>query len=140
MAVFADIIECMATSDNVVRAGLTPMYRDIPTLVSMLTYNAGPGERQLLKPTPFGKDGKTLLYDPPIDEFSILKLDLRAGETSLHRLIDGPSICIVVQGRGKAAAEDIRRGEVLFIPAGSSVEWTADKDGLVLYRAFCQVA
>ncbi|XP_038984698.1 mannose-6-phosphate isomerase 2-like isoform X2 [Phoenix dactylifera] len=33
-----DCIECMATSDNVVRAGLTPKYRDVQTLCSMLTY------------------------------------------------------------------------------------------------------
>ena len=33
-----ECIECMATSDNVVRAGLTPKYKDIQTLRSMLTY------------------------------------------------------------------------------------------------------
>jgi mannose-6-phosphate isomerase len=33
-----DILECMACSDNVVRVGLTPKYRDVPTLLEMLTY------------------------------------------------------------------------------------------------------
>jgi mannose-6-phosphate isomerase class I len=33
-----ECIECMATSDNVVRAGLTPKYRDVETLGDMLTY------------------------------------------------------------------------------------------------------
>jgi mannose-6-phosphate isomerase class I len=33
-----ECIEIMATSDNVVRAGLTPKYRDVQTLCSMLTY------------------------------------------------------------------------------------------------------
>lgn len=33
-----ECIECMATSDNVVRAGLTPKLRDVQTLCSMLTY------------------------------------------------------------------------------------------------------
>ncbi len=33
-----DILECMACSDNVVRLGLTPKYRDVPTLLEMLTY------------------------------------------------------------------------------------------------------
>lgn len=32
-------MECMARSDNVVRAGLTPKYKDVDTLASMLTYN-----------------------------------------------------------------------------------------------------
>ena len=33
-----DIVEVMACSDNVVRAGLTPKLRDVKTLCSMLTY------------------------------------------------------------------------------------------------------
>lgn len=33
-----DCIECMALSDNVVRAGLTPKLKDVPTLVNMLHY------------------------------------------------------------------------------------------------------
>ena len=37
-----DVVECMAASDNVVRAGLTPKFKDVTTLVSMLTYNFAP--------------------------------------------------------------------------------------------------
>lgn len=33
-----DCVECMACSDNVVRAGLTNKYKDVDTLCSMLTY------------------------------------------------------------------------------------------------------
>ena len=33
-----DILECMACSDNVVRVGLTPKYKDTATLLNMLTY------------------------------------------------------------------------------------------------------
>lgn len=33
-----EIVECMAASDNVVRAGFTPKYIDTETLCSMLTY------------------------------------------------------------------------------------------------------
>ena len=36
--VSGDCVECMATSDNVVRAGLTPKKRDVETLCNMLTY------------------------------------------------------------------------------------------------------
>ncbi len=35
-------MECMARSDNVVRAGLTPKYKDVDTLASMLTYDTKP--------------------------------------------------------------------------------------------------
>jgi mannose-6-phosphate isomerase len=37
-----DCVECMACSDNVVRAGLTPKFKDKVTLVDMLTYTSGP--------------------------------------------------------------------------------------------------
>lgn len=33
-----ECLECMALSDNVVRAGLTPKFKDCETLCSMLTY------------------------------------------------------------------------------------------------------
>lgn len=33
-----DCVECMALSDNVVRAGLTPKFKDVATLTSMLCY------------------------------------------------------------------------------------------------------
>lgn len=33
-----ECVECMATSDNVVRAGLTAKHLDVKTLCSMLTY------------------------------------------------------------------------------------------------------
>ena len=43
-----DCIECMACSDNVVRAGLTPKLIDVPTLCEMLIYQC-PGVNFLLK-------------------------------------------------------------------------------------------
>lgn len=33
-----DCVECMALSDNVVRAGLTPKFKDVETLCGMLNY------------------------------------------------------------------------------------------------------
>ncbi|KAJ9110639.1 hypothetical protein QFC19_001468 [Naganishia cerealis] len=143
-----DIIECMATSDNVVRAGLTPKLRDVPTLISMLTYTSAPAHAQLLEPTEFAP--KTLLYDPPIDEFSVLRLKLTgAEETEVHRPIEGPSLVVVTEGSGKvaikggehadAAALELARGQVVFIAAGEEVEYTAsDEQGLELFRAYVE--
>ncbi|KAF8631319.1 hypothetical protein AX15_002461 [Amanita polypyramis BW_CC] len=48
-----DIIECMANSDNVVRAGLTPKLRDIPNLVACLTYEPAPSSRHVVEPALF---------------------------------------------------------------------------------------
>lgn len=35
------LVECMANSDNVMRAGLTPKPLDVPSLTGALTYNQG---------------------------------------------------------------------------------------------------
>ena len=37
----------MATSDNVVRAGLTPKFKDVDRLCEMLTYSSRSGDEQI---------------------------------------------------------------------------------------------
>ncbi|WVO18557.1 mannose-6-phosphate isomerase [Cryptococcus depauperatus] len=139
-----DIIECMATSDNVVRAGLTPKYRDVSTLVSMLTYEAGPGNKQLLQPTLFQPDDEsTKLYNPPIEEFSVLRIELAKGTKATHRKVEGPSLAVVTEGKGAVSVSgtqkkiELQRGEVIFLGAGSAVEWEAFEN-IEIFRAFVE--
>ncbi|CAE6422396.1 unnamed protein product [Rhizoctonia solani] len=132
--------------DNVVRAGLTPKLRDVPTLISMLTYNSGPADAQRMEPKPFkgessDSDSYTTLYDPPIPEFSVLLTDVPAGKKASHRALDGPSIFIITSGNGSVSGQEIKsEGEVWFVGAGQSLEFTAGSEGLLLYRAFVEVA
>lgn len=139
-----DIVECMAASDNVVRAGLTPKPRDVPVLVSMLTYNYAPPEEQSMKPEAYKNTKHTKLYDPPIDEFSVLMTTLSKGDSESIDGIAGPSVVICTNGKGsiKGAGVDatMTAGNVYFIGAGAEVEHTnADEEDFVLYRAYCEV-
>ena len=62
-----DIIECMAASDNVVRAGFTPKFKDVKNLVEMLTYSYESVENKMpLQEFPRSKGDavKSVLYDP----------------------------------------------------------------------------
>lgn len=59
----------MACSDNVVRAGLTPKYQDVETLVSMLEYNMVPAESRNFEG--FKMDNYTILYNPPVLDFAV---------------------------------------------------------------------
>ncbi|KAG8889078.1 Mannose-6-phosphate isomerase [Tulasnella sp. 332] len=146
--IYGDIIECMATSDNVVRAGLTPKLRDVPTLVSMLTYKWGPADSQIMPPTKFRSTSHTTLYDPPIDEFSVVLTDLGAETTEVHEPIDGPSIFIATKGDGTLRWKESdgkeselrlqKAGFVFFIGAGVQVEFSAGHAGLTIYRAFVE--
>ncbi|OAV92388.1 phosphomannose isomerase type I [Puccinia triticina 1-1 BBBD Race 1] len=139
-----DIVECMASSDNVVRAGLTPKLRDVPTLTDMLTYSYGPSASQLMKPDLFKSCKHTTLYDPPIEEFSVLLTKLSSGEQDQHPPINGPSILIVTQGSGTISVEgqevtSKHEGQVYFIAAGMPVQISATQSSFVSYRAFVEV-
>lgn len=132
----------MATSDNVVRAGLTPKLRDVDTLVSMLTYEAAPGDKQLLRPTQFQKgDDTTKLYDPPIAEFSVLRTELSERAKTSHRPVEGPSVCVITEGVGVVRdgndQTEFVRGDVIFVGAGKEVEWEAKKE-LEMFRAYVE--
>lgn len=137
-----DIIECMATSDNVVRAGLTPKLRDVETLVSMLTYDAGPAQKQELQPAEFNRDPSTLLYDPPIDEFSVLRVHLAKDELTTHRPLEGPSIAIITNGEALikwagSGSIPVARGDVIFMGANVEYKWHATQD-TEAFRAFVE--
>lgn len=45
-----EIVECMANSDNVIRAGLTPKYQDLETLLSILHFCTSPVSPQMPQP------------------------------------------------------------------------------------------
>ncbi|KAI9263187.1 phosphomannose isomerase type I [Phascolomyces articulosus] len=134
-----DCVECMAASDNVVRAGLTPKFKDVDILVEMLTYRYGSAESQKMTPQSFGLH--SLLYDPPIDEFSVALTTLKSGEEEEHKEIPGPSILIVTNGNGNMRAQGssypLEEGYVYFV--GANVELSAEtsnESGLEFYRAF----
>jgi mannose-6-phosphate isomerase len=132
----------MAASDNVVRAGLTPKFKDVKVLVDMLTYRYGSAKSQLMTGSKFGQH--SLLYDPPIDEFSVVLTSLKANETEKHEGIKGPSIFIVTNGEGSLTGESLKTeshfpllaGYVYFIGANVPVTFKAEDNGLEIYRAF----
>ncbi|KAI0302924.1 mannose-6-phosphate isomerase [Russula brevipes] len=138
-----DIIECMANSDNVIRAGLTPKLRDIPNLVNTLTYAAVPASHHAVKPLPFSPSSSSMLYDPPIAEFSVVRTTLAPGKTEGHRAIDGPSIAIIAGGKGRvqwvSGSLDIVQGEVIFVGTDTTIKlFATGHENLEIYRAFVE--
>ncbi|KAG9450192.1 hypothetical protein H6P81_010157 [Aristolochia fimbriata] len=133
--IYGNCVECMATSDNVVRAGLTPKYRDVPTLCSMLTYKQGFPE--ILHGVPVNEF--TRRYSPPFDEFEVDQCTLPSATSVEFPSTTGPSIFIVAAGEGSlqtsATEETIVQGDVFFIPAGTEFSIKAPFMGLLLYRA-----
>lgn len=156
--VSGDIIECMASSDNVIRAGLTPKFKDVDTLVTNLTYNYAPIDEQKMEPTDYpyvtlnragySSGSSTTLYDPPIDEFSVVRAILRGnGAKATFDPLDGPSIIICTAGKGKISVgptvKEMREGYVYFV--GATAECVLESEGgeddeFITFKAFCEVA
>ncbi|OIT38308.1 PREDICTED: mannose-6-phosphate isomerase 1-like [Nicotiana attenuata] len=131
--IYGDCVEIMATSDNVVRAGLTPKHRDVKTLCSMLTYRQGSPE--ILNGT--AVNPYTMRFVPPFDEFEVDRCILPKQSTAEFPAIPGPSMFLVIEGEGTmttSSDEIVCEGDVFFAPANISIT-VATSSGLHLYRA-----
>ncbi|KAJ0237234.1 Mannose-6-phosphate isomerase 1 [Hirschfeldia incana] len=131
---FGECIEVMATSDNVVRAGLTPKPLDIQTLCSMLSYKLGfPEILKGIRIRPY-----ITRYLPPFEEFEVDLCDLPCGASTVFPSVPGPSLLLVLQGEGRmstdASADEVSMGDVLFVPADTEIHLKSSSD-LKLYRA-----
>ncbi|XP_076847100.1 mannose-6-phosphate isomerase [Brachyhypopomus gauderio] len=139
-----DCIECMACSDNTVRAGLTPKYIDVSTLCEMLNYSPAPTSAKIFPSVQDPSDPCVYLYDPPIQDFTVMRIQVPA---SVRQYVVSPLDCagilLVVQGEAcavsAAALSDIglRRGSVLFISANESVTLKVTSSGMTMFRACC---
>ena len=129
-----DLVECMACSDNVVRAGLTPKFKDVSTLLEMLDYTCEhpPLFEARQQPGGFSK------LDLPIEEFTLEVLPHGSGDA---RLIPGKEAEVLLcLGREASIASErggvitLRDGEALLIPAGAAPCLIQRRDA-ALYRA-----
>ncbi|XP_041602396.1 mannose-6-phosphate isomerase isoform X4 [Vulpes lagopus] len=138
-----DCVECMACSDNTVRAGLTPKFIDVPTLCEMLSYT--PTKDRLFLPARSQEDPYLYIYDPPVPDFTVMKMQVPGSVAEYKVLaVDSASILLVVQGRVTASTPTtqtpipLQRGGVLFIGANERVSLKlAVPSDLLLFRACC---
>jgi mannose-6-phosphate isomerase len=112
--------ELMASSDNVLRAGLTSKRVNVPELLRVLDFT--PAEPEVLRAQP-QPDGKEAVYQTPVDDFQLSRLELGSAMTSLPH--GGPQILLCVEGVARlrdASGDEIelRRGQSVFIPAHES--------------------
>ncbi|AMD20745.1 HDR002Cp [Eremothecium sinecaudum] len=141
-----DIIECMAASDNVVRAGFTGKFKDVENLVNMLTYTYDSVEKQKMKAEEFKRssgDGESKLYNPPIEEFAVLetKFKNKIGTRRFEGL-QGPSIIITTEGNGYIEHGNTKlkceSGYVFFVAPDTPIELIAENHEFTTYRAFVE--
>lgn len=65
----------MACSDNVIRAGLTPKYKDIETLCEMLNYHGEAAHCKIFKPNE--ENIYSQIFRPAVPDFAVTKIEVR---------------------------------------------------------------
>lgn len=88
-----NIIECMANSDNVIRAGLTPKFIDVESLKNVINFSFGIPEKVKTE-----GDKHHFLYKTPAEEFEIHTMNLSPNQVINYSSSNNPTIGIVMEG------------------------------------------
>jgi mannose-6-phosphate isomerase len=121
-------IEVMASSDNVLRGGLTHKHVDLAALIEVLDFTDG--RVPILHPV-LGPGG--LRYPVPVQDFDLTRCQLDGQSGSLATR--GPQVLLCTEGTAVLASADcelvMEKGDAVFVPAGAPL--TA-RGPAVLYR------
>jgi mannose-6-phosphate isomerase len=110
-------VEVMATSDNVLRGGLTSKHIDVPELLTVVDFSE---LKNPLVQTIQNDSGKS--YPIPVSEFAVR--EIRLGEPSAPRLV-GPAVVFVIEGAAKLCTDsgelELTQGKAGFIEWDESI-------------------
>jgi mannose-6-phosphate isomerase len=109
-------VEVMASSDNVLRGGLTPKHVDVEELLKTIRFEALGVPRVEASGTEFGQE----LYRPPFKEFQLQRIELGPGAEPVPLAQTGPAVVVVVAGSVMLDSPKsdllLQRGATAFIP------------------------
>lgn len=141
---YGDGVECMACSDNVVRAGLTPKFKDVKTLVDMLDYKMS--KVNLVEPI---KQNEYIFeYKPLVDEFSVQRIEILSKEEEINFMLpvmNKYSILIIIKSDNVLFDDghhqsELNNGLVFFIDKNIQIQVKAlnsdQSSYLLAYRAY----
>jgi mannose-6-phosphate isomerase len=126
-------VEVMASSDNVLRGGLTPKHVDVPELLRTLTFESGPPA--ILEGV--AVSDTEVVYRTPAEEFELSRVVLSAGgdyRCGGHEV----DTLVFVQGAARvdsdAGALDVHEGTAVLAPADVPYS-VGSAGGAVFFRA-----
>lgn len=108
-------LEIMANSDNVLRAGLTPKYMDVPELVDCTIFEPIPSDKLLSTPTAVGIESQ---YHVPVEDF---KFSIYTPNTPTTVEVNSAEIVFAIDADVTLSHPNgeqitISKGESVFIP------------------------
>jgi len=140
-----DCIECMANSDNVIRGGLTPKFKDVDLLLDTLEFAPSPTPHLRAVDVPchvFGH-ASVVCYIPPVQEFKIFKIQI--GQNSSVKLCMSEvsaSVFIVIEGETDVVDESesmlFVSGHSGMVRVGAEIEFSTRKSEVLIFAASSQ--
>ncbi|MFE1382950.1 mannose-6-phosphate isomerase, class I [Streptomyces sp. NPDC058740] len=111
-------VEIMASSDNVLRCGLTSKHIDVEELTRVVRFDAPPA--RVLTPR---EEGDEETYPAPVDDFRLSRYLLRVGEPRRRVGLDAPQILLCTNGTTTVSSAGERLGmgpgQAVYVPAGA---------------------
>lgn len=143
-----ECIECMACSDNVVRAGLTTKYRDVDTLLKMLIYETPKSSEDLLLDQSLAQRDRCVTTFGPNEEFKVDKILLKSedqkGKTYTLSPVASGAFLLVLDGYATVEnffdpnrEHKLHCGVSGFVPPRTALELRNIQGRLTIYRAYC---
>jgi mannose-6-phosphate isomerase len=113
-------IEVMASSDNVLRGGLTPKFVDVPELLKTIEFESVGVPMLAAETSALGQE----LYRPPFREFQLQRIELEPGGSPVPLAQSGAAVIIVVSGSvlldSPKGDLHLGRGASAFLPAAEA--------------------
>jgi mannose-6-phosphate isomerase len=107
---------------------LTPKFKDVDNLVSMLTYSMGGPSIDAGAYSAEGTD--VIRYTPPCPEFEVMVLTIDPGHKLTYKNPKVPAVLIILEGSGELDGKLCRPGR--------SYYWAPDADDLEFYVEKCR--
>jgi mannose-6-phosphate isomerase len=122
-------IELMASSDNVLRGGLTPKHVDVPELLKVLDFRPLPLPYLL----PEQPQPGVSVFRPDVPDFVLTVVSPEAAAAGVTVPIGGPAIALCTSGAVSLGGFELARGQAVYVADEPSLEISGD--GMVFVAA-----
>lgn len=130
------IVECMANSDNVIRAGLTKKFKDVETLLDIIRYDFS--EYKIINEE---QANDNVIYKTNASEFEVTAFSKKHGFNQIFNSGSKPAVILIMKGSVEINWENstgqkteiFQKGESILIPAALSEFSLACKGNAVFF-------
>ncbi len=128
-------VELMASSDNVLRGGLTPKHVDVTELMHTLSFESGIA--RVLRGDPVSST--ETVYRTSAEEFELSRISLSPGERHAREAGHGPDAMIVLEGSAWVRSESgsllLKRGGIALAPDALAYALESETCDATVFRA-----